>query len=98
VATWIPCGEGFIDADVVRWTEAVWKRGRRKGRRAVRVGARSVTAQVARIDTQGWVALHVIESRVTEEAQGRSVAEVFANGQELRRKRSTMTLGIRVAE
>jgi len=25
VAEWIPCGGGFIAADVIRWTEKVWR-------------------------------------------------------------------------
>ena len=30
---WIPCGNGFIEADVNRWREGIWKRrGPRKGR------------------------------------------------------------------
>ena len=34
--TWVPCGSGFIEADVVRWKEGVWeRRGHSKKSRAV---------------------------------------------------------------
>ena len=29
-AEWIPCGSGFIEADVVRWSEGVWEKPRRR--------------------------------------------------------------------
>ena len=29
-AEWIPCGSGFIAADVIRWNEGVWQRLRRR--------------------------------------------------------------------
>lgn len=93
MAKWIPCSSGFIEADVVRWNEAVWKTGRRKGSKPVKVGARIVTAQIIRIDASDWVFLHVVESRVTEEKQGRKVTEVLKKGQEIRRKRSTIKRG-----
>src|ERR1700722_6081497 len=55
---WIPCGNGFIEADVVRWKEIVWeKRSRRQNARAVNVGDRVVTAEVLREDAEGWVHL-----------------------------------------
>ena len=90
---WIPCGSGFIEADVVRWTEAVWKTGRLKSSKPVKVGERVVIAQVVRIDSGEWVFLQVVESRVTEEKQGRTVTEVLKKGQEVRRKRSTIKRG-----
>ena len=90
---WIPCSSGFVEADVVRWLEAVWKTGRRKGSRPVKVGERIVIAQVARIDAHDWVFLQVIESHVTEEKQGRRVTEVLKKGQDIRRKRKTIDRG-----
>jgi hypothetical protein len=92
VASWIPCSDGFIEADVVRWSEAVWKTGRRKGGRPVKFGERSVTAQVGRIDGE-WVLLHVVEGRVTGEKQGRTITEVRKKGQEIRRKRHSIERG-----
>jgi len=93
VSEWIPCSTGFIEADVVRWTEPVWKRGRRKGSRPVKVGERLVVAQVAGVEAGGWALLQVIESRVTEEKQGRRVTEVLRKGQDVRRKCTTIKRG-----
>ena len=54
VTKWIPGSGGFIEADVVRWNEAVWKTGRRKGSKPVKVGERIVTGQILRIDAGDW--------------------------------------------
>jgi hypothetical protein len=93
MAEWISCSDGFIEADVVRWTEAVWKRGRRKGSRAMKVGERLIIGQVERTDASDWVFLQVLESRVTKETQGRSVTEVLKKGQDIRRKRRSIERG-----
>jgi hypothetical protein len=54
---WIPCGSGFIEADVIRWKEAAWeKRSRRRNARAVNAGERLVIAEVIS-DKDGWVDL-----------------------------------------
>lgn len=37
-AEWIPCGSGFIEADVIRWTEGVWRKPRRNRGRAINIG------------------------------------------------------------
>ena len=43
----IPTGDHFIEADVIRWKEAVFKPWRKKGR-AVKLGDRVVVAEVLR--------------------------------------------------
>ena len=54
---WIPCGNGFIEADVIRWKENVWEKpSRSRTARAVNAGERMVTAEVIR-DKDGWVDL-----------------------------------------
>jgi hypothetical protein len=93
MSKWIPCGDGVIEADVVRWRDAVWKRSRRKGSRAVRIGEREVIAQVLRIAPGDWVSLQVIDSRVTEEKQGHIIREVLKKGQEVRRKHGSIKRG-----
>ena len=63
MAVWIPVGDGFIEADVIRWKEPVFK-NRRRGQPA-RVGDRLVTAEVLReADKDGWVYLLVRRSEV----------------------------------
>lgn len=89
---WIPCGGGFVEADVIRWKESVWKRPKRGRGRAVNVGDRMVTAEVIR-DEDGWVDLLVRGYAVVHEKTGRKVVEVLAKGTEIRRKRSTIELG-----
>jgi hypothetical protein len=42
-AKWIPCGNGFIEADVIRWKESVWEKpSRSPTARAVNAGERIV--------------------------------------------------------
>ena len=89
---WIPCGDGFIEADVIRWKESVWQRAKRKRGRAVNLGDRMVTAEVIR-DEEGWVALVIRGYAVVNEKTGRKVVEVLAKGTEIRRKRSTIEQG-----
>ena len=93
MAKWIPCGDGFIEADVVRWKESVWeKRSRRRNARAVNVGDRLVTAEVLRGDAEGWVYLLTRACAMVTEKPGRKVA-LLVKGQEVRRKRRTIERG-----
>lgn len=92
-ARWIPCGSGFIKADVIRWTEAAWREPRRRrGRgRAVNTGERLVIAEV--IDDDGeWVDLVVRDCTVVSEMPGWKV-EPLAKDAQVRRKRRTIERG-----
>jgi hypothetical protein len=93
-AKWIPCGDGFIAADVVRWKESVWeKRSRRRNARVINVGERVVTAEVLREDAEGWVYLLTRACAVlSERLPGRKVP-VLPKGENLRRKRRTIERG-----
>jgi len=91
MAAWIPVGDGFIEADVIRWKEPVFK-NRRSGR-AVRVGDRLVFAEVLRkSDEDGWVYLLVLGSEVVSAKVGWSLSDVLlpAKGDETRRQRRTI--------
>ena len=69
-AEWIPCGGGFMEADVIRWKEAVWeKRSRRRHGRAVNAGERMVVAEVIS-DKDGWVELLVRGCTIVSEKPG----------------------------
>jgi len=93
MAKWIPCGNGFIEADVVRWKEGVWeRRSHRRNARAVNVGDRVVTAEVVREDADGWVYLFTRACAMSSEKPGRKVT-LLAKGQEVRRKRRTFERG-----
>jgi hypothetical protein len=91
-AEWVPCGSGFIEADVIRWKEGVWeKRSRRRTARAVNAGDRMVTAEVLR-DADGWVELLVRESTVVSEKPG-WLLKPLPNNVEVRRRRTTIERG-----
>ncbi len=88
---WIRCGAGFMEADVIRWKEEVWRRPKRERGHAVNLGDRMVTAEVIR-DEEGWVDLLIRAHTISHEKPGRKV-EVLAKGTEIRRKRSTIERG-----
>lgn len=93
MAKWVPCGNEFIPADVVRWKEGVWeKRSRRRNARPMNMGDRLVTAEFIREDEAGWVFLLVRRCSVVSERTGYSVP-LLPLGQEVRRKRSTLSRG-----
>jgi hypothetical protein len=94
MAVWIPVGDGFIEADVIRWKEPVFKnRGRGQ---PVRVGDRLVSAEVLReADKDGWVYLLVRRSEVVSVRTSWQLSDVLlpATGKETRRRLRTILLG-----
>ena len=54
--TWVICDE-VIEGDIIRFTEAIWeRRGPKRKQRIMRVGERTVTAEVLSIEEE-WVYL-----------------------------------------
>ena len=90
-AEWVPCGSGFIEADVIRWSEGVWQKPRRGRGRAVNVGDRVVIAEVIRDDGE-WVDLLVRDCTVANEKPGHKVLPLAKNAA-VRRKRHTIEKG-----
>jgi len=89
---WIPCGNGFIEADVIRWKESVWEKpSRRRTARAVNAGERMVIAEVIR-DKDGWVDLLLRECTIISEKPGWLLKPLPKN-LEVRRKRRTIERG-----
>ena len=88
---WVPCGSGFIEADVIRWKEAVWEKRRRLRGRAVNAGDRLVVAEVLR-DADGWVELLVRECTIVSEKPG-WLLKPLPNNVEVRRRRRTIERG-----
>lgn len=90
---WIACGSGFIEADVIRWKEAVWeRRGPRQGR-AVKIGDRVVIAEVLRdADEEGWVYLLIRGCEVFPGKTEKKI-EALPKGKEVKRKRATVARG-----
>lgn len=94
MSDWMPVGDGFIEADVIRWKEPVFK-NRRRGRPA-RLGERLVTAEVLHDDGgSGWVDLLVRHSEVVSAHYGWNVSDVYlpAKDIETKRRRSTIIKG-----
>src|ERR1700675_4520149 len=91
-AEWIPCGSGFIEADVIRWKEAAGEKGRRGRGRAVNAGDRMVVAEVIRDYQDGWVELLVRGSSVVFEKPGWLLNPLLAN-LTVRRRRRTIERG-----
>lgn len=94
MAVWIPVGDGFIEADVIRWTEPVFK-NRRRGKPA-KVGYRRVSAEVLRApDREGWVYLLVRLSEAVSAHPGWNLADVVPapKDQETRRRLGTIVRG-----
>lgn len=88
-AEWIPCGDGFIEADVVRWKESVWeKRSRRRKARAVNAGERMVIAEVI-TDKDGWVDLLVRGCTIVSETPGWLLKPLLKNLAVRRRRRTS---------
>jgi hypothetical protein len=51
---WMPCDGKFVESDVLRWREPVWKPKRGKTAKPVLIGERLITAQLLREDG-GWL-------------------------------------------
>jgi hypothetical protein len=94
MAVWIPVGDGFIEADVIRWKEPVFK-NRWHGQPAL-VGDRLVTAEVLReADQDGWVYLLVRHSEVVSVRTSWQLADVLlpATDKEAQRRLRTILRG-----
>jgi hypothetical protein len=87
---WIPCGNGFIEADVIRWTEGAWEKQRHRGR-AVNAGERMVIAEVIR-DKDGWVDLLLRGSTIVSEKPGWQL-KPLPKDVSVRRRRRTIERG-----
>jgi hypothetical protein len=93
MSEWIACGEVFIEADVIRWKEAVWKPKARRNSRAVKIGDRTMTAQVLKLTPDGWALLVVKKCETTNaETWWRTIPALKA-GAELRRRPATLSRG-----
>jgi len=91
MAHWLPATD-FIQADVIRWTEGVFA-PRRKGRKSLCIGERSVVAEVLVRGDDGWVRLLVRACTITrDEFAGKTVPILKAESQ-IRRGAKTILRG-----
>lgn len=95
MAEWVGCGDGFIAADVIRWTEGVWEHRRSHRRKARKLGERRVIAEVLReADGDGWVRLLVRGCEVTSDKQlRRPKTLLLQKGVEIKRSHKTLMRG-----
>lgn len=89
MGAWTRCGDGFIEADVIRWKEAVWDSPRKRKGAALRIGERLVTAEVV-ADEGEWVRLLVRECLETARFSVRKPVVLFKAGTVIRRARKTI--------
>jgi hypothetical protein len=90
-AEWVHCSSGFIEADVIRWREGIWRKPRRKRGRSTHVGDRVVVAEVIRDDGE-WLDLLVRDCSVIIDKLGNGTA-LLPKSTEIRRKRHTVAKG-----
>ena len=90
---WVSCDKSFIEADVIRWQEPVWKPERRrtttsrKSRKPpVRIGQRVVTGQVVKIDKAGWVHVEVAACRIEPGPDWWKPIPAYGKGEMVRRQ------------
>jgi hypothetical protein len=88
---WVSAGKDFIHADVIRWTEAVWKERRSKKAKPVKIGTRQITAEVLK-DEDGWVTLLILQNALTEDKSFKPIPPL-KTGIEIKRKRPTLEKG-----
>jgi hypothetical protein len=93
MSEWIPCGDAFLPADVVRWREGVWERPNRGKAKPRMTGERQVTAELLADEGDGWVRLLVRACVVIEDKSDGRRALLLKPGEEIKRKRSTLEKG-----
>jgi len=93
VEQWISASEGFIQADVIRWTEGIYAKHRRKNAKSPRLGERLVTAEVLEATDDGWLKLLVIGSVVTKDEYAGSRLPPLNTGERIKRARKTVERG-----
>jgi hypothetical protein len=90
MAEWVSAADGFIEADVIRWKEGVFKPRRSRKGRAVRVGEQLVAAEVLRgPDVKGLLYLLVCSCEILSEIPGKTLTPL-ARGTKLNRARKTI--------
>ncbi|WP_323038874.1 hypothetical protein [Gemmobacter sp.] len=92
--TWVSCGKTYIEADVIRWREPIWKPQARTSKKPpTMLGFRTVAGQVLKLDRYGWV--HVQVAACTVEPLPRCIRPLYPLeiGQPVRRKRDKIGQG-----
>lgn len=90
---WVSASDGFIEADVVRWTEGIYEKRRGKKAKARRLGERQVTAEVIEATADGWLMLLVRACVITKDDYAGSTIQTLHIGETVKRARKTVERG-----
>ena len=90
---WVSAKEGFIAADVIRWTEGIFDKRRGKKARARRLGDRRVAAEVIEATGDGWLKLLVRACVITRDDYAGAVLPPIHVGDTIKRSRKTVERG-----
>lgn len=90
---WVSAAEGFIEADVIRWTEGIYEKRRGKKGKSRRLGERQVTAEVIEAASDGWLKLLIRATTVTKDDYAGSTLPQPKIGDTLKRARRTVERG-----
>lgn len=90
---WISAKDGFIEADVVRWTEGIYEKRRGKKAKARRLGERQVAAEVIEAADDGWLKLLVRACIITKDEYANSAIQPIRIGETIKRARRTVERG-----
>lgn len=93
VGQWISASEGFIEADVIRWTEGIYAKRRRKNAKSQRIGERQVTAEVIEATDDGWLKLLVRACVITKDDYAGTRLPPLNTGEQIKRARKTIERG-----
>lgn len=90
MSKWIHCGADFVEADIIRYTEIVWKPRKRRTDKAQKIGTREIVGRVAACNTE-WADV-VIQRCDTTVEPGWAVEELKAD-ELIHRRRNTIAQG-----
>lgn len=90
---WIAATEEMIVADVIRWTEGIYQKRRRRNAKSVRIGERQITAEVLDASDDGWIKLLVRASVITKDDYAGSRLPPIKPGDQIKRARKTVGRG-----
>lgn len=90
---WVSAKDGFIEADVVRWTEGIYEQRRGKKAKARRLGERQVAAEVIEAADDGWLKLLVRACTIIKDEYAGSAIQPLRIGDTIKRARKTVERG-----
>lgn len=90
---WVLAADGFIEADVIRWTEGIYEKRRGKKGKSRRLGERLVAAEVIEVTDDGWLTLLVRACTVTKDDLAGARLPPLSAGEIVKRARQTVERG-----